>query len=723
MHRRLPRGSCALPVVLAFLLALPAARVGADRVSLEFVEAPIAEMLVATGRATGRSIVPDDTVTGTATYYLSAVDANMALALLAERFGLFVETNNGIHTVSAVRVMTDREGILSVTAPRVRIPALLERISRTTGVPVLYDGPPLAEISYHAAATALPTVLAHIAAHLPGHRLEELEGAYRFVPSTDVITAAPPVRLVTRDGDRYGVSIGRAGLREILDALFAAAELDYQLLKRSPVSVDSIHITLRSFDDLLRLILERADAVFTVVAGIYYISDAPPQTALARTIVTEPVQLHHRSAGALLELLPAEQTADVAIRVDRSSHLLTLTGNADAVNRVRRLIGRLDRIPDGYAHHRLDLNLPAAEVLAVLPRHLSGLGIAAIPGAQAITVYANADQLEAVESFLRTVDVPHESTLVELSHIGVDRLLANLPASVPRSSIVPTGDLRRFFYRGSPAALEAFRRDLAQIDVPSPQIMYHLLVIRYQEGSSFEFGLDLHGAPSGPNDMQAIIGSIGRLLSLDFDIIAAFGYQFAARLSAGLSDSSAAIVADTSLSALSGETVSFRNTTTYRYRDTAIDPDTGAQRPTGVVREIASGLLIDITGVVAGDTVTMDVAATVSRRGADISGSGNPPPTSEKIVRTRVRAASGEPVILGGLRLRESEGTVDQPALVGKIPLIGKLFQKQRRHTDTGEFAIYIIPRVDNGFATREDSQARLLRIYAAVYEPDGADR
>mgnify|MGYP006971917092 CR=1 FL=1 len=68
---------------------------------------------------------------------------------------------------------------------------------------------------------------------------------------------------------------------------------------------------------------------------------------------------------------------------------------------------------------------------------------------------------------------------------------------------------------------------------------------------------------------------MGNLVSLGIDVVSEFGYTFASQLNLKLEESRANIYAHTTLTALSGKDVSFQNTSTFRYRDLEVDPDTG----------------------------------------------------------------------------------------------------------------------------------------------------
>ncbi len=99
--------------------------------------------------------------------------------------------------------------------------------------------------------------------------------------------------------------------------------------------------------------------------------------------------------------------------------------------------------------------------------------------------------------------------------------------------------------------------------------------------------------------------------------------------------------------------------------------------------------------------VTTKVTASLSRRGADVSDNGNPPPTSEKVVTTEVRGKSGEPIILSGLVQNDSTFVDEATPLISKIPLIGWFFKGSQKNEESSEMIIYLVPHVDE--ITKED--------------------
>jgi type II secretory pathway component GspD/PulD (secretin) len=173
-------------------------------------------------------------------------------------------------------------------------------------------------------------------------------------------------------------------------------------------------------------------------------------------------------------------------------------------------------------------------------------------------------------------------------------------------------------------------------------------------------------------------------------------------------------LADTTLNGLSGRRVEFRNTDTFRYRDQQIDPETGEPDNLGVTREITSGLFVGIEGWASGDgMVTMTVSATLSRRGTDVSSDGtNPPPTSERVVDTQVRAPSGRPVVIGGLIQQDVSENVRKTPLLGSIPLLGRLFRSTTRSVEETELVLYVLPVIDDTPSERAAPTAERLAAY-----------
>ena len=118
----------------------------------------------------------------------------------------------------------------------------------------------------------------------------------------------------------------------------------------------------------------------------------------------------------------------------------------------------------------------------------------------------------------------------------------------------------------------------------------------------------------------------------------------------------------------------------------------------------------------------------VTRQGIDTSSStGNPPPTSEKLVTTEVCGKSGEPIVISGLvQNSNSQGSSGIP-LISKVPFIGYLFKSSEKIAEKSQMVIYLVPHIEEYSSShikneeeagRQTKEAQVLLQYCeALYK------
>ena len=322
-----------------------------------------------------------------------------------------------------------------------------------------------------------------------------------------------------------------------------------------------------------------------------------------------------------------------------------------------------------------------------------------------------------LSEFIAVIDSRKQSRAVRLKYIKSDELIKSLPQTAGKENVTETSEPTLIFFSGTDSQYEKFLADLNEIDRPKQQIKYQLLVIQRQKTGGLNAGSSFSAENTDSGAGSSWSGMLSNIFSINFDIISKFGVQFAGSLNAELSEGKSRVLADTTLNGISGESLSFSNTNTTRYRDIIVD--TKGDLYTSTTREISSGLTLSINGWAGGDgMVTVKVDAQVSKQGSSESSSGSnaadamPPSTTEKKVSTNVRTKSGEPVVIGGLFQTEEEISEKRVPLLGKIPLLGWLFKKKVVSAVETEFVIYLVPSVEN-MAEREtlSEKENLLRL------------
>lgn len=688
---------------------------------LEFQNQRLSDILAVLADVANVSVIPDATVTGTASYYFSETNFDDAFRNFLDAFNLFAEFRDGTFHVSRIRIQYAPEGeVLSVEANDVELRLIIDSVSREIGKTILYDPLPTETVTINAQSIPVATVLEILTRRLADFTVSD-EGDYYYVQRTprDAVPASEvrAVPQVTRDGDLFGFSVVSARASDLLAELFEAAEVEYVSFSQSDSIVQNLVVSPRPFESALRLVLDQAAMDVTRADGVYVLLDLQRRDVLKRFQTVRVVQLHHLGVAEFPNLLPPDLSGADLYRIDQAGNRLVLSGSPQEIEPLLAFIETIDQVNPDLSYHRFDLNYAAVEdVLQTLPPRFSGENPRVVPDTNSFVVILTDQLAFELSAYLAVVDRPRQSVPIHLRYIRSQDLLDNLPPSIETSSLVPSTDPSLLFFTGTDAQRDFFLRELELIDRPVPQIQYQLLVIQFQQGQGQTYSLDFENSAieNGLPFDGTVLGALGQLLSLNFDIVSTFGYQFALKLNADLSNNDARVMADTTLNAISGQEVRFQNTNTFRYRDPVIDPDTGLSEPTGAIREITSGLIISINGWTSGDgMITMDIAATVSNQVSSASTtSGNLPPTSERIVNTHVRTETGEPIVIGGLIQQNSDEVANRTPLFSRIPVIGRLFERDIRSVENTELVIYVIPHVTRGADSTSEDHYRIQDMY-----------
>ena len=346
------------------------------------------------------------------------------------------------------------------------------------------------------------------------------------------------------------------------------------------------------------------------------------------------------------------------------------------------------------------------DFLTFLFKRVGKVETISLPDEHSFLCCASESEASVIEDLICQTDIEQAIYIVNLKYLKPTEFLEHLPPSVDRSALFVADDSSHIYFRGSEDAYKNLCQQLEICDRPVVRLSYDLLILQYDETLQNDwassFGIR-RLALGDRNEMSAVLGSV---MGLNLNVVSSFGLTFAADLQASIEESRTSVYADTTLYGVSGREIHFQNTNTYRYRDNNVDPETGKPVYSGVTREIASGIKLDVLGWVSGDgMITSKVTASVSRQGNDTSAlTGNPPPTSEKIVTTEVSGKSGEPVVLSGLVQTAESQQEKRTPLISKIPVLGNLFKSKSKNQEKMQMVIYLVPHIQGENLTEADA-------------------
>ena len=347
--------------------------------------------------------------------------------------------------------------------------------------------------------------------------------------------------------------------------------------------------------------------------------------------------------------------------------------------------------------------IEAKKFVEALPEAVRKNKIYILTDRNGFVIRCGEEEKKVVEEYIRILDEEPKATAVTLKYLSTEELLRNLPPSVNKESITVTSNPNILFFNGSEGRKAQFLKELELIDKPKAQIRYQLLVVQYEKSEDMNWTKSLEVKKSNGQPMSEFSGVMSNIFNINFDIVSKFGYQFIAKLSFELSENKARVLADTTLNGLTGEEVKFQNTNTFRYIDKTLDSN--GKPLYGSMREITSGLLLNIKGNVSGDgMITMEVNAQVSKQGSGGVTSGVLPPTSE-------------PIIIGGLLQAERNSSEKKVPGLGDIPIAGMLFKDTSGAETVTEMVIYIVPYLHREKEKKEKKSERLMRLYKKYVE------
>jgi general secretion pathway protein D len=131
-----------LIAILAVILCA-ATLASAQRIKeIEFKNQAITDILLALGEMAGRSIVPDETVSGNASYYFIETDFETALSIFLSTYRMYFWHEANIYYVSKVRAQYNKETVAcTVDAEDVSLRLIVRALSRSIGKTILFDAP------------------------------------------------------------------------------------------------------------------------------------------------------------------------------------------------------------------------------------------------------------------------------------------------------------------------------------------------------------------------------------------------------------------------------------------------------------------------------------------------------------------------------------------------------------------------------------------------------
>lgn len=609
----------------------------------EFVNQEISEILYSVSLVENQSIAVDDTVSGIGTFRFYGENFEEAFDsfLMANR--LYVDKSKDTWVVSKIRFSTfeekNEEKTFSLDCYDLFLERIFEYISEKTNYAIIYSSLPNVKQSFHLKANSLEKLIELILKNFDGYEISSEENTI-FIGkklNKEVVVAEKTDKSqieIQFFDNKFNINLKNANFEKFLDEM--KKKMDFQflsLVKENPV-ISWAEFENQDFNFVLDSVCALCNVAFTQKDDLF---------------------IFYTNYEKSKELVNEKQWTSYSFE-----------------------------------------NISAENFVSMFSNRFKNLDIMILSDSSVMISHSEKER-DLITDFIHKTDVKMEKHLLTFDYISASKFLKDLPRDFSEQDFYSTGTESSLFFYGTLAQFENLKKYVSEMDKAQKRISYDLLIVQTQKSRVDNWNSSLKVSRLNPGNANTVNLSVAPNFSFNSNFVSAFGLMFSAELQASIQENETEIFADTTLYGVSEVPIEFKNTNTFRYRDPYINLENGSQIQSGVTKEIVSGLVLDIVGSVSGNgTITTSVTASVSRRGADVSSnSGNPPPTSEKLVTTQVIGKSGEVIVLSGLVQNDSTFVEERLPFISKIPLLGKLFSGKTKNNEKTEMIIYLVPHLD----------------------------
>ncbi|TWT48866.1 secretin N-terminal domain-containing protein [Botrimarina hoheduenensis] len=396
--------------------------------------------------------------------------------------------------------------------------------------------------------------------------------------------------------------------------------------------------------------------------------------------VSETIAVGAAEVGEVVEAARLMSTPQGQVRAMPSAGAVLVVDFPDRVEKIRELIGQIDRATRGMGQ----------------------------PGGSAM----GPQRLEV--AYFRTHFVP-----------AADAQLALNVVLSPQGRIAAIDQEDRLLVVDYAENLAMVEVVLARIDRPRPQVKIQALIYDINLTDIEEIGVNWNALVSGTTDgtgnPTAGDGALfNTVTKTPFDAAGTGGSFTFFSLNADLNlqavvlalqqADDSRLLASPNVTVIDNEEAIFQSVSEIPFQQLT---QTGAGGQIGTTSFRDAGISLKVTPKVASDrTINLKIAPEFSRLTGFTPGD-NQPIIDRRTASTRVRVANGQTLMIGGLRQRNDVGNFDGVPLLKDIRYLGHLFRARETQIEESELVVFITPEIvgyADGLATRDQLAADTVR-------------
>jgi len=600
----------------------------------------------------------------------------------------------------------------------------------------------------------------------------------RFIRMAALLAFALPLAAAAQQGAQITPNYKDADIGQVIEAVAQVTgktfivdprvRANVTMLSTTPMSPDAFYqafLSILQVYDYMAVPSGNVIKILPVTTARQVPGDDLPDrvSPTSDEIVTQVMQVRNVSAGQLVPILRPMMPQSAHLAAYPSANMLILSDRAANVNRIMRIIQRIDRSGDGDIEVIRLEHASANEIVRVVNSLSAAQGADAAGAARvvadertnSILVSGEQSQRLRLRTLVAHLDTPLEAggdTQVRyLRYADAEKLAAKLkeqtgaavaaaggaaaaqaaasPASVDKSvTIWAEPETNALVITAPPKAMRSLMSVVDQLDVRRAQVMIEAMLVEVSTDASRDLGVNWIVDGSGDNFLVGLfnqpiagtsIADIARGVQDPSSVTAApggltlgggrrqdSGTNFAAILRALASNGDTNVVSMPSVITLDNEEAQIKVAQEVPFltgQFTNTGAAGGAVNPFQTIERKEVGNILKITPQITDeDTILLKIeqeASGIAAQAAQVSSTDLV--TNKRTISTRVLVDDGGMIVLGGLIEDRLTESESRVPVLGKIPLIGALFRVRSTQKTKTNLMVFIRPRV---LRTAEDA-------------------
>lgn len=280
-------------------------------------------------------------------------------------------------------------------------------------------------------------------------------------------------------------------------------------------------------------------------------------------------------------------------------------------------------------------------------------------------------------------------------------------------------ELNSFIVYGDEKEVKMFKNIVKEFDIHPLQVTIEAKIIEISDDSGKQTGINWQyiGDAAKGNNFEMQVGNKdvaqGSLDGIDikFGMLSIDNFQLF--FNALMEDNRSNLLSNPTITTMSGKKAHINIGEKFRYRvNTNTTTDEDEETSEENIVEIETGIILEVNPTIYEDgKIMMEIMQSVE----EVTGytADNLPQTSARKTDTNVIIDDGNTLVIGGLIKENVVNTKKYVPILGKIPLIGKLFQSETSTKKKTNLIIFITPKI---IKTREFSHDIVLDENQKIY-------